>query len=71
MSWFSIMNFIKILYEIMNNINKRNKFSKYNDLDIYKKYDFILIINLQEEINNIFSIMNNVLTEKKQILSNP
>ena len=56
--------------EIMNNINQRNKFPKYNDLDIYKKYDFILIINLQEEINNIFSIMNNVLTEKKQILSN-
>lgn len=56
--------------EIMNNINQRNKFPKYNDLDIYKKYDFILIINLQEEINNIFSIMNNILTEKKQILSN-
>ena len=56
--------------EIMNNINQRNKFSKYNDLDIYKKYDFVLIINLQEEINNIFSLMNNVLIEKKQLLSN-
>ena len=56
--------------EIMNNIHQRNNFPKYNDLDIYKKYDFVLIINLQEEINNIFSIMNNVLNEKKQLLSN-
>lgn len=56
--------------EIMNNINKRNNFPKYNDLDIYKVYDFVLIINLQEEINNIFSLLNNVLMEKKQLLSN-
>ena len=56
--------------ELVNNIINRNKFPKYNDLDIYKKYNFTIIINIHEEINNILNILNNILIEKKLILNN-
>ncbi len=56
--------------EFTNNIKNRSNFPKYNDLDIYKKYNFTIIINIHEEINNILNLLNNILIERNLILSN-
>ena len=64
---FSITHFKN--NEKIINYKPKNEFPKYDDLDIYKKYDFVLIINIQDEIDNMFSILNNILNDKMNSLS--
>lgn len=55
-------------HEVMSDL-VINEFPKYDDLDIFKKYDFSLTINIQIEINNLFDLLNLILNEKNNKLN--
>ena len=55
-------------HEVMSNL-VINDFPKYDDLDIFKKYDFSLTINIQVEINNLFSLLKLIFDDKIEKLN--
>jgi len=66
-----IYNFINETFkdhDKLMNIENDHNFPKYNDLDIYKKYDFSLIINIHKEISNMFSLLQELLNDKIKTL---
>lgn len=65
---FSYINNHFSEHEIMSDL-VINEFPKYDDLDIFKKYDFSLTINIQIEINNLFDLLNLILNEKNNKLN--
>jgi hypothetical protein len=52
----------------LNDILKSKKYPKYDDLDEEKTYDFMLIIQLNEDITGVVSHLINILRDKEQAL---
>jgi len=76
-NYYKLFNIIKIYIfknikdkKILDNLSNLKTYPKYNDINIYQKYDFETITDIFQDIINLINILNDYAINEKQSMNN-